>query len=94
MSVKGFSTEDDLVDYYKIHSDKMLYGVVFKGLDQASVLPLTVTYYIRPKTGDSERWRTANTFPFYQTGEPRSGSSPGVCVCHSVCVCVCVCYTQ
>ena len=76
-SAKGFENEEALVEYYKIHSDKMVHAVVFKGLETASTLPLTVTYYMRPKTEDSQKWRTAITYPFYQTGKPRSGSDPG-----------------
>ena len=74
-SAKGFENEEALVEYYKIHSDKMVHAVVFKGLETASTLPLTVTYYMRPKSLYSQQWHTASTYPFYQSDEPSTSYS-------------------
>ncbi|KAK7101994.1 phospholipid-transporting ATPase ABCA3-like [Littorina saxatilis] len=74
--VKGFSREADMVDYYKLNSNKMPLAVVFNGLTGLTSLPQTVSFYIRPKTGDNQRWRTSTTYPFYQQGGPRSGLEP------------------
>ncbi|KAL8560975.1 hypothetical protein ACOMHN_061189 [Nucella lapillus] len=75
-AIRGFQSEKELVDYYKINPLRMSNAVVFMGVAEARVLPASMHYYIRPMSDKFQRWRTGATYPFYQTGEPREGSQP------------------
>ena len=81
MSVIGFATVAEMEEYYKINSATVPYGITFKNLGNnpasLTALPRDVQVDIRPRTEEGDRWRTRNTFPFFQDGTPRSMGEPG-----------------
>ncbi|XP_076468754.1 phospholipid-transporting ATPase ABCA3-like [Babylonia areolata] len=74
--VRGFQTQGELEDYYKAFPRHVAMGLVFRDLGQASALPPTLSYFLRPPTARTQRWRTGATFPFFQTRVPRESSQP------------------
>ncbi|XP_012941784.1 ATP-binding cassette sub-family A member 3 [Aplysia californica] len=70
-TLTGFDTEEEALDYFRSHSDKMRHLIVFDNVTMNSTsLQKDTRFTVRPYTGDT-RWRTKFTFPFFQTNTPR-----------------------
>lgn len=70
----GFKSEDELVKWYRLNSAQSArfpFSVIFKDMDTATTLPAKVTYKLRPRTQDKDKWNTVRIFSFYQVLSPR-----------------------
>ncbi|XP_067683952.1 phospholipid-transporting ATPase ABCA3-like [Haliotis asinina] len=77
LTTLGFSSLEKLVDYYRLNSGDVSMAVEFDVKTTDSSLPKALRYSLRPPVKQSfDRWRTTETFPFRQTGVPRSEFTP------------------
>ncbi|XP_071081909.1 phospholipid-transporting ATPase ABCA3-like [Haliotis cracherodii] len=73
----GFLSLEKLLDYYRLNSADVSMALEFDVKITDTTLPKALRYSIRPPLKQSsDRWRTTETFPFRQTGVPRSDFSP------------------
>ncbi|KAK7486554.1 hypothetical protein BaRGS_00022220, partial [Batillaria attramentaria] len=75
VSVMGFPSEDDLTVWYRLYNNDLElfpFAVVFDNMESATTLPSHVTYKLRPRSGEKDKWRTRFVFNLYQGMTPRN----------------------
>ena len=73
-TVLGFGSEDDIIRFYRLDgvmAANYPITVIFDIDPSATTLPRDLTYKIRPRTEDDDKWDTKRVFSFYQVLSPR-----------------------
>ncbi|XP_070193926.1 phospholipid-transporting ATPase ABCA3-like [Littorina saxatilis] len=70
----GFATKEDVIKYFAMdqrRAEMIPFAVIFDIDPSATTLPSDLTYTVRPRTLNDDKWHTRRIFSFYQVLSPR-----------------------